>query len=120
MVYLFRGGRQGNNDTHRLWVLENDAADPLQGEWKMKGKLSGPDDRWAIDGSVFENAGDLYAIWSGWTTATNGVQQNSAIAKLSSPFTIAGNPVVISTPEFPWEKVGDLTKPGEVDSRAAR
>jgi GH43 family beta-xylosidase len=113
--FIYFAADEGTNETHRLWVLENDAPDPLQGEWQMKGKLAGPEDRWAIDGSVFEHAGELYAIWSGWTTATNGVQ-HILIAKLSNPWTIAGNPVVISTPEFPWEKVGDLTKRGEVDS----
>ena len=105
--YIYFAADEGDNDSHRLWVLENASPDPLQGEWQMKGKLSGPEDRWAIDGSVFENGGDIYAIWSGWTTATNGVQ-HIMIARLSNPWTIAGYPVVISTPEFPWEKVGTL------------
>ena len=38
-----------------MWVLENASADPLEGEWKLKGKITDPTDKWAIDGTVFEN-----------------------------------------------------------------
>jgi GH43 family beta-xylosidase len=73
----------------------------------MKGKLADPDDRWAIDTSVFENDGKLYAIWSGWEADENGTQ-NIYIARLKNPWTVEGKRVMLSTPQFPWEEVGDL------------
>jgi GH43 family beta-xylosidase len=74
----------------------------------MKGKVADPSDRWAIDASVFENAGKLYMIWSGWQGATNGVQ-SIYIAELANPWTMKGERVRISTPDYPWEKIGDRT-----------
>jgi GH43 family beta-xylosidase len=104
--YIYFAADAGTNQSHRVWVLENPSPDPLQGEWIMKGKLADPDDRWAIDPTVFENRGHLYAAWSGWEGATNGVQ-SIYIAELSDPWTIKGRRARISTPHYPWEKVGD-------------
>ncbi len=105
--YIYFAADAGTNQTHRLWVLENSSADPLEGEWVMKGKIADPSDKWAIDGTVFENRGNLYMAWSGWEGDVNGTQ-NIYIAPLKNPWTIDGKRVMISTPEYPWEKVGDL------------
>jgi len=113
--YIYFAADAGDNDSHRVWVLENTSTDPLDGTWEMKGKLSGPEDLWAIDPSVFENRGKTYAIWSGWTGHANGVQK-ILIAELANPWTLGSKPVVISTPKYPWEKVGDLTIKNRVDS----
>jgi GH43 family beta-xylosidase len=107
--YIYFAADAGTNQTHRIFVLENSARDPLTGDWTMKGKLADPDDRWAIDASVFQNGGKLYAIWSGWRGAENGTQ-NIYIARLRNPWTVEGKRVMLSTPQFPWEEVGDLPK----------
>ena len=104
--YIYFSADAGTNFTHRVWVLENASNDPLEGEWTLKGKLSAPGDKWAIDGSVFENRGRLYFVWSGWEGNSNGVQ-SIYIAELENPWTTKGERVRISTPEFPWEKIGD-------------
>jgi GH43 family beta-xylosidase len=105
--YIYFAADAGTNQTHRIFVLENPARDPLTGEWTLKGKLADPDDRWAIDASVFENTGKLYAIWSGWEGYENGTQ-SIYIARLKNPWTVKGRRVMLSTPQFPWEEVGDL------------
>ncbi|MDB5210637.1 MAG: family 43 glycosylhydrolase, partial [Sediminibacterium sp.] len=105
--YIYFAADSGNNNQHRLWVLENGSRDPLQGEWIMKGKLTTPDDKWAIDGSVFENKGQLYCIWSGWEGDVNG-EQDIYIAKMKNPWTIEGKRARISAPELDWEMHGDL------------
>jgi GH43 family beta-xylosidase len=105
--YIYFAADSGNNNDHRLWVLENGSDDPLQGEWQMKGKLSTPDDKWAIDASVFENKGKLYCIWSGWEGDGNG-QQNIYIAAMKNPWTVEGKRVKISSPYLDWEMHGDL------------
>ncbi|MDQ6666442.1 MAG: glycoside hydrolase family 43 protein, partial [Acidobacteriota bacterium] len=110
--YIYFSADAADNSTHRVWVIENASADPMQGEWAMKGKLTDATDKWAIDGSVFENRGKLYFIWSGWEDDVNGTQ-SIYIARLKNPWTVEGKRVRISTPQYPWEKVGDLEKPGE-------
>ncbi len=64
--YVYFAADSGNNFDHRIYVIENAARDPLQGTWVMKGELNLPENKWAIDASIFENKGKLYVIWSGW------------------------------------------------------
>ena len=64
--YIYFAADSGRNIDHRLWVLENSSADPLSGEWIMKGKLTTPDDKWSIDGLVYAHKNNLYLLWSGW------------------------------------------------------
>ncbi len=105
--YIYFAADAGRNESHRIWALENDAADPLEGEWRMKGKVADPSDRWAIDATVFEHESRLFMAWSGWEGEVNGAQ-NVYLAEMSDPWTIKGRRVRISTPEHPWEKIGDL------------
>ena len=106
--YIYFAADAGTNASHRIWVVENDNPDPLLGEWRMKGKVADSTDRWAIDATVFEEGSRLLMIWSGWEGDGNG-QQNLYIAELADPWTVKSPRVRISTPELPWEKVGDLT-----------
>ncbi|WP_266367455.1 glycoside hydrolase family 43 protein [Tellurirhabdus rosea] len=104
--YLYVTAGSGDNSTQRLWVLENGSDDPLQGTWTMKGQLTPPENRWAIDATVGEVAGQRYVVWSGWEGTTN-VRQDLYIARLANPWTIDGPRVRIALPEYEWEKVGD-------------
>jgi GH43 family beta-xylosidase len=107
--YIYFAADSGSNQSHRLWVLENPSSDPLQGEWIMKGKVSDPSDKWAINGTVFENRGRLYLVWSGLEGDANGVQILN-IAELVNPWTVKGKRVRISTPEFPGRKSGTAVR----------
>ncbi len=115
--YVYVAADSASNLSHRIWVLENSSADPMEGSWTMKGKLADPGDHWAIDMSVFEHQKQLYAIWSGWAGAANG-QQNIYLARLKNPWTMEGDRVLISQPDQPWEQHGDVPqawqKNGEV------
>ena len=105
--YLYFAADKGDNESHRIYVLENSAADPLAGEWVMKGKVGDATDKWAIDASVFEDKGRRYMVWSGWEGDTDG-QQNIYIAQLTNPWTVGSKRVMLSYPKYPWEHVGDL------------
>lgn len=105
--YLYFSADSGRNESHRIWVLENAAADPLQGEWVLKGKVADSSDKWAIDASVFKHKGKLYLLWSGWEGDENG-RQDLYIARLKNPWTIEGRRVRISSPTLPWERHGTL------------
>lgn len=105
--YMYFAADDGKNDNHRMYVLENASADPMEGEWIFKGKVADKNDKWAIDGDVFTHNNQLYMIWSGWEGDVN-VQQNIYIAKMKNPWTIDGERVKISGSDYDWEKHGDL------------
>lgn len=108
--YVYFAADGGDNQTHRIFVLENSSPDPMEGTWEMKGKITDPADKWAIDASVFEYNKKLYMIWSGWEGDVNG-EQDIYIAEMKDPLTITGPRVRISRPEYEWEKHGNLNDP---------
>lgn len=104
--YMYFAADDGNNFHHRIYVLENDAADPTTAAWTFKGKVADTTtDRWAIDASAFEYKGSRYLIWSGWPDTVN-IEQDIYIAQLSDPTTITGKRVLISSPTLSWERQG--------------
>jgi GH43 family beta-xylosidase len=42
--YVYFAADDGINLHHRIWVLENSIADPFEGQWLLKGKLTDPGD----------------------------------------------------------------------------
>jgi GH43 family beta-xylosidase len=107
--YMYFAADEGSNKNHRMYVVENPSPDPMEGTWEFKGKVSDPSDKWAIDGSVFEYSGKMYMIWSGWEGDVDG-QQNIYIALMKNPWTIEGERIRISAPEYDWEKIGELNR----------
>ena len=105
--YVYFAADDGNNNNHRMYVLENASPDPLSGAWNFKGKIADGSDKWAIDGSVFLYRRQLYLIWSGWEGDKNG-SQDIYIAKMKNLWTIDGERVRISSAVYDWEKHGDL------------
>jgi GH43 family beta-xylosidase len=106
--YIYYAADDGQNETHRMFVLESLTSDPL-GEYKNLGRISDPSNKWAIDGTVLQKAdGSLYFVWSGWEGDTN-VSQHLYIAPMSNPYTISGDRVEISRPDHDWELIGEPT-----------
>ena len=97
----------GDNDSHRIYVVENDNDDPIEGTWTFKGKISDSSDKWAIDPTTFELNGEHYLLWSGWKGNNDG-EQDLFIAHMSNPWTIDSPRTLISEPTYPWEEHGDL------------
>jgi GH43 family beta-xylosidase len=104
--YIYYAADDGNTDNHQLYVLENESSDPLNGKFVMKGRIStDKDNNWAIDGSVFENNGKWYLVWSGWKTRRVDTEtQCIYIAQLKNPWTLSSERVMLSMPEYNWEK----------------
>ncbi|TRZ42047.1 family 43 glycosylhydrolase [Robertkochia solimangrovi] len=105
--YVYFAADNGDNNTHRMYVLENDNSDPFSDNWSFKGKIAAQTDKWAIDGNVYRYKGKFYMVWSGWKGDENG-QQNIYLAAMKNPLEIEGDRVLISSPVFDWEKHGDL------------
>lgn len=101
----------------RAGVLESLTDDP-QASFVDKGRLHTSNDVtdttadiWAIDLTVHQINGQLYAVWSGWeqNAATHRTPQQLYIARMSNPWTIATNRVQISAPTASWEVGTELS-----------
>lgn len=107
--YLYVAADDGADANHRMYVLEGDSQDP-QGSYTLKGQISIPGNRWAIDGTVFQHGDKNYFIWSGRTSSSGGNDSGSSqslyIAEMVNPWTLSGNRVAISSPQYAWERRG--------------
>lgn len=90
---------------HRMYVLENDSANPLEGTWTEKGKIRTQWESFALDATTFEHNGVLYYVWAQKDPDIEG-NSNLYISEMSNPWTLQGKQVMISTPEYPWEVTG--------------
>ncbi len=109
--YIYFAADDGNDVNHRMYVLESSDASPIS-SYTFKGKLTPTTDKWAIDGTVLDNNGQLYLIWSGWQGDNNPGIQQIYIAKMSNPYTITGDRMMISQANYDWEKFGSSVNEG--------
>lgn len=96
---MYTSGIAENYDRQHLSVIESQGDDPL-GPYTYKG--SPMPDTWNIDGNYLEHDGQLYLLWSEWVKD----EQSIFIAKMVNPWTITGEKVLISKPDYEWEKSG--------------
>lgn len=89
----------------RVYVLENTSPDPMEGTWVEKGKVKMDWESFSLDATTFEHRGTRYLVWAQNKPEIQG-NTNLYIATLSNPWTLGGTPVMLSKPEFDWEKVG--------------
>jgi GH43 family beta-xylosidase len=99
--YVYYAACDGQNENHRMYVLE---ADHPLGPYHSLGKICDPrHDHWAIDMTVLQHEGRLYAVWSGWEGESDGFPQHLYIAPMADPCTLSGERVRISSPDQEWE-----------------
>lgn len=96
---------------HRMFVLENESANPLEGEWVEKGQIQTEWDSFALDATVFEHKGTHYLVWAQKDPAIDG-NSNLYIAELENPWTIKLPQVMLTKPEYDWETRGFLVNEG--------
>lgn len=112
----YAAGESGPPFIHqRSGVLESAGSDPA-GPYTDRGMLRTGDTPasepiWAIDLTVQEIGGRLYAVWSGWESNrdTDKTPQQLYIAPMSNPWTISGDRVLISSPTASWEVGTELS-----------
>lgn len=104
--YIYFAADNGNNDNHKMYVLQS-VTDDINNGFEFIGLLKTEYNRWAIDGTVLQYRNKLYFIWSGWEDTVN-VSQQIYIQEMSSPVSIKENSkrTLLSYPEFDWEKQG--------------
>lgn len=90
---------------HRMYVLENTAADPLSGQWVERGQIRTGWESFALDATSFEVDGCQYLVWAQQHPQVDG-HSNLYIARMENPWTLATEPVELTRPEHGWERVG--------------
>ncbi|MBK8478170.1 MAG: glycoside hydrolase family 43 protein [Opitutaceae bacterium] len=88
----------------RIYVLENSAANPLEGEWIERGQLRTQWESFALDATTFAHRGTRYLIWAQHDPAEKN-NTDLYLARMDSPTSITGPQVRLSRPELDWEKV---------------
>ncbi len=106
----FAAGERDDMWKIRPFVLECEGDDPMTGTWREMGKLQRSDDdiysfdAFSLDSTVFENNGEWYIIWA--EKVSVGIQiSNLYIARLESPIKLATAQVLLTTPNYDWERV---------------
>ncbi|MEW2495202.1 glycoside hydrolase family 43 protein [Streptomyces nodosus] len=97
--YIYFTAGVGAN--HRMFVISSTSPDS---GYTAETQLALPDDKWAIDGTMFTFSGQRWFVWSGWEGDTD-VEQNLYIARMSSPTTPTGARYIISQPRESWERM---------------
>jgi len=107
----FAGGEKENIWNIRPYVLECTGVDPLEDAWIEKGKLQRADgddfsfEAFSLDTTVFEDAGKHYIVWAEKVGVGKQIS-NLYIAELESPYKLKTVQVLLTTPDYDWERIG--------------
>lgn len=94
----------GDTFNHRMYVIENQSADPCTPCWQEKGQLRTGWESFALDATVFEHKEELYYIWAQEDKNVNEKSHsNIYISKMQDPWTLSGDTVMLTQPELDWE-----------------
>ena len=95
----------------RPYVLGCADEDPLTGTWKELGMMQCADDdefsfrAFSLDATVFENGGKRYYVWAEKVGVGKQIS-NLYIAEMSAPNKLKTVQVLLTTPDYDWERVG--------------
>ena len=107
----FAGSRKDDIWALRPYVLECDDADPITGTWKELGKMERADEdefsfeAFSLDATVFENHGKRYYVWAEKVGVGKQIS-NLYIAEMKNPHKLATVQVLLTTPDYDWERIG--------------
>lgn len=100
----FAAGEAENIWNIRMWALSNTSKDPMQGTWKEEGKVKAKQESFSLDATTFEHKGKRYMIWA---QNVRGGEHGTGLvlSEMKNPTTLVGPEVVITEPEFSWERM---------------
>lgn len=101
----FAAGKAEEKFAIRIYVLECEAENPLQGQWLEKGQVKTNWESFSLDATTFEVGGRRYLVWA-QEDMSIGKGTNLYIAEMSNPWTITGEQVMIAAPDQAWERIG--------------
>lgn len=104
--YIYFEADNGNTDNHQLYVIQCTGNNPMTDTWELCGTLHTNDEwNYGIHPNVLEVGGQLYLFWSGWPKRrVEHETQCIYIARMSDPCTVASERVLLSQPEYEWER----------------
>lgn len=92
----------------RPYVLECTGQNPMKDSWVEKGQMQASDSfsfqDFSLDMTVFENSGKWYSIWAEKVNVGKKIS-NLYIAELESPTKLGTAQVLLTTPDYDWERV---------------
>lgn len=101
----FSAGRADKVWEIRLYVLENSAENPFEGEWIERGQLKTGWESFALDATTFAHRGQRYLSWT--QVAPDGSKgTNIYLARMDGPLAIRQPAVLLTRPEHAWERIG--------------
>lgn len=110
--YIYFGAGDAEDKwRERPYVLECRSTDPKAGPWEEKGMMQCADEdefsfrAFSLDGTVFENKGEYYYVWAE-KVGVGRMISNLYIARMESPWKLATVQVLLSTPDYEWERRG--------------
>lgn len=95
----------------RPYVLECRGDDPFNDEWIEKGMMQCSDEdpfsfrAFSLDATVLENHGEYYFIWAEKVGVGKQIS-NLYIARMESATKLSTVQVLLTTPDYDWERVG--------------
>lgn len=100
----FAAGEAENIWNIRMWVLSNKSQDPMEGEWKEEGQIKTERESFSLDATTFEHKGKRYLVWA---QNVRGGDHGTALvlSEMKNPTTLTGPEVVLTEPEFKWERM---------------
>lgn len=107
----FAGGKKEDIWDIRPYVLECSGEDPYQDAWIEKGMMQCADEdefsfrAFSLDATVFEDGGEYYFVWAEKVGVGKQIS-NLYIAKMKSATKLATVQVLLTTPDYNWERVG--------------
>ncbi|MCD4960592.1 glycoside hydrolase family 43 protein [Enterococcus casseliflavus] len=102
---------RNENHHHRMFVIENNASDPFEGEWEEKGQVITQFESFSLDATVFEHQEKLYYVWAQQDPRIPG-NSNLYLSEMENPWTLKGKQLLLSIPEYPWEQIGFMVNEG--------
>ena len=109
--FVFAGGEKEDIWKIRPYVLECSGDDPLTDEWVELGKMKrAAEDEFSfeafsLDATVFENKGEYYYVWAE-KVGVGKMISNLYIAKMESGNQLKTVQVLLTTPDYDWERKG--------------
>lgn len=107
----FAGGEAEDKWKIRPYVLECADSDPMTGTWVEKGKIQRAKEdefsfeAFSLDATVFENKGRRYYVWAEKVGVGKQIS-NLYIAEMETPYRLKTVQVLLTTPDYDWERVG--------------
>ncbi|MDO5292387.1 MAG: family 43 glycosylhydrolase [bacterium] len=95
----------------RPYVLTCDSKDPLQGTFRELGKMQNAKNDlfsfrdFSLDMTVFEYMQEWYCVWAEKVSVGQKIS-NLYIAKMETPWKLSTEQVLLTTPDYDWERVG--------------